>query len=245
MISITIVDITSSSVKLQVTGLDFNNSFKRINVSWDDDSRTYWFEDSIQPVFTIEGLQPNHTYNFEIQAYYRDEDLRWQPDPSASENTRTIEITTDQDLDPYYTISYTDTTVTVQAHNTESGTWFHYILVDGSGNQIYDSIDDGHITNNPFTLPVTLTPSTNYGIDRVQYYSSSADELVRIRFTDGNWEAGFTTESGSSPSGDGGYAWIFTGTRWQKAKPYIFDGTRWRPATPYIFDGARWRKCGG
>lgn len=210
------------------------------------------------PIYTWSGTQLNHTFTglssgiYYVGVVYS---LNGNNEDIESNNGNFKQIA---DLSgggggqtPYYTYSVTNNSVTITIHNISSGYYYSFWIKDSNDSStIYDTEDQSsRVTTNPCTIPVTLSPNTTYIIKQVDYStqsSGSASSLTTIEYNSygsGVYQTSFTT-SGSGPTPiSGGYAYIYTGSQWRKAKPYIYTGSQWRPATPYIFDGSRWRKC--
>ena len=88
--------------------------------------------------------------------------------------------------------------------------------------------DDDHGTGSNFQITYSVDANTTYYLWLRMYDASSSGSVTLY------------VDPPAAPS-VGGYVWVFTGSGWQKAKPYVFTGSGWQVAIPYIFDGSTWK----
>lgn len=249
-LSITQTDSTQTTVTIWLQGMDINYPRKALEVyidgSFHDDYQTN--NSGFGLYYTVENLNANTSYSLEIRVFcYKNND--WYADPDSSSNVVATTISTSggsgpqppgPSTDGYFIITeHTNGRLTVQIKRL-SGLTFGYDLFDSpDSSAAIQSSPDTSSTEYTFT---NLSQGTYYvealyqdGINWVRIESDSGNLRQRVDVSGG---------SGPTPTGDG-YVYIYTGSRWAKAKPYIYTGpiNGWQSATPYIYTGSVWKKC--
>lgn len=233
---------TRDTVIIQVDGLDSNYPSKAFDVYLDGNYyNTYTTTTaSSYASFIIGGLSQGTSYTCNVRAFCDYGGGDWRPDPATNQNTGTIVITTSGGsggVSATYTVSASGNNVIIDLYNTDQYYDVYFYLYDSPSSST--SIRDSGLIMDTATYQFSgLSNGTYYVEVKYQKYNTSTWTFLQNRNT------GYTRSPitvGGSPVTTGGYAYIFTGSEWKKAKPYIFDGSQWKPASPYIFNGSQWK----